>query len=128
MIIDASAVVDVITPSPRSSALWALLEAADGLAAPQLLSVEVASAMWRAHRAGMISERQADDALRRYQTLDVTLLDHSLLLEHAWRFRHANRVTDCFYLAAAALLGEPLLTTDLRLARSHHGVPVVTVS
>jgi predicted nucleic acid-binding protein len=42
--------------------------------------------------------------------------------------RSGVRIADAFYLACAAGMDTSLLTTDARLARGHHGVPVTLVT
>lgn len=128
MILDASAAVDALVPTARSEAVWSHIERAPFLAAPQLLFVEVPSALWRLERSGALPGTATEASLARLASLRVDLLDHAALLPLAWGFRESTRLTDAFYLGAARALGVPLLTTDGRLARGHHGVPVVSVS
>lgn len=104
------------------------LEAADAVAAPELLLVEVASAMWRLVGAGVLTDRDARRGIEAAGAMDVELVPHRGLLAHAWDFRESVRIGDAFYLACAAQLGTSLLTTDARLTRGHHGVPTTLVS
>jgi predicted nucleic acid-binding protein len=128
VIIDASAAVDALLGSTRCEGGLTQIERTAFLAAPQLLHVEVPSAIWRLTRSGLLDDAAAARSLHQFLRLRVDLVDHAALLPRAWSFRRANRISDCFYLAAATALGVPLLTTDDRLGRGHHGVPVVTVS
>lgn len=128
MILDASAAVDALVGTTRAEAVLHQIERADHLAAPQLLHVEVASALWRLVRTTILAPDVAESALARLRRLRVDLLDHEMLLPLAWGFRESNRLTDCFYLAAAMGLDTALLTTDGRLGRSHHGVRVIAIS
>ena len=127
IVIDASAVIDALTASPRGAAVQQQLEQADQVAAPELLFAEVASALWRLVRADAVMEGDADRALATIARLNVVMVPHRALLPHAWALRESVRIADAFYLACATRLRTSLLTTDARLARGHHGVPVTLV-
>jgi len=126
--VDASALVDALARNRRSEAVRMHLQSADAVAAPELLLVEVASALWRLVRAGAINDSDARRGIDAVATMDVELVPHRALLPQAWAFRESVRIGDAFYLACAARLGTSLLTTDARLARGHHGVPTTLVS
>lgn len=46
----------------------------------------------------------------------------------AWALRESTRMSDAFYLACAQAMSLPLLTTDARLVRGQHGIPVTLVT
>ncbi|HUG49473.1 MAG TPA: type II toxin-antitoxin system VapC family toxin [Terrimesophilobacter sp.] len=117
IVVDASAIVDVLVGSPRSAELTAVMRDKT-LIAPELLDVEVCSALARLERASTLTRAQADEALGLYLELPVRRISHRNLRHQAWSLRHAVRIADAFYLACAIALDAPLLTLDRRLARS----------
>lgn len=127
MIVDASALVDAVLGTRRGAAVLGHLGSADWAGAPNLVYAEVASACWRLVRSGSLSLPEAEMALDRLRALRLRPLAESMLLPTAWSFREFARLTDAFYLASALALDVPLLTTDARLARAHHGVSVLLV-
>lgn len=128
MIVDASAVVDALAETRRADAVLMQFDRARWLAAPHFIHVEVASALWRLARSGHLTDAASETAIQRLRELPLTAIDEAVLLRPAWSHRTSVRVSDAFYLAAAELTGAPLLTTDARLARGHHGVSIILVS
>jgi len=126
LVVDASALVDVLAGTTRAAGIRARLDEADGLAAPELLVTETVSALHRLVRARVLTVAEADAAVPLLAIVPVRLITHELLLADVWRLRHAVRTADAFYVACALRLGVPLLTSDGRLARA--GIPGVTVT
>lgn len=118
IVVDASAVVDLVLGGVAGERVAALLEGQDELFAPAHLPVECGSALWRLVRADRVSADEADSAVRVVVAASLTLIATDALLERAWSLRHANRMADAFYVACAQSLSMPLLTTDARLARA----------
>ena len=88
----------------------------EGLAAPQILDLEVMS-VWRGLvRAGDLSARRASFAIDDLRDLPVTRFPHLPLLARAWRLRDNLSLYDAAYVTLAELLGCALVTTDRRLA------------
>ena len=87
------------------------------LAAPDLIRLEVGHALWRKVRRGEMRREQADAALP-HLTAALALLPADPLTEQALEmaFEAGHPVYDCVFLAAARLLGVPLLTADRELA------------
>jgi predicted nucleic acid-binding protein len=123
-VVDASAVVELVARTARGVAVRRVIQ--DGVIAPELLDVEVLSALARQERAGSLTHRQASDAVARFNTLAVDRISHSVLARSVWQLRHRVRVSDAFYVACARLLATPLVTTDARLFRAP--LPGVTVT
>ncbi len=117
LVLDASAVVDILASTRRRRAA---LQAMTGheLYAPQVIDLEVLSALARLERAGQLERTHSTRAFADWQGLAIERVDNHLLAAPAWALRHAVRLSDAFYLAAAAGLRLPLLTSDARLARS----------
>ncbi len=117
LVIDASVAVEYLLKTPLGQAVAPTLEQAE-LYAPQLLDVEVMSALRRLVAAGRL------DPLRAAQTIDllgswpVTRLGHGTLLASAWMIRHKVSAYDAFYVAAARALKANLVTADGPLARA----------
>lgn len=128
IVVDASAIVDLLARrEPWRLVEWHLRQA-ERLVAPDLLYPEVTSAVARLERAGVLPEAAADLAIKRLRVMPLDVVGHRDLVAVAWELRASVRVTDAYYLACAAAVGTPLLTTDARLARGHHAVPVLLVS
>jgi predicted nucleic acid-binding protein len=128
LIVDASAVVDLITLAPRGIGVARQI-VEEELLAPELVDAEVLSAVARQQRAGGLTETEADDAVDRFTNLSLLRASHVLLTEQAWHLRHRMRISDAFYVACAQLMKAALITTDGRLARAPlPGVSILLVS
>ncbi|MBV9119708.1 MAG: type II toxin-antitoxin system VapC family toxin [Chloroflexi bacterium] len=118
-VIDASLVVDAIQGSVNSPALAALKEARQPLSAPQLIDLEVLSALRRLAQTNQLSEADADEGVRRFLSLPVRRHDHLPLLDRVWQLRHQVSAYDAAYIALAEGLGDEVLTRDQRLANAY---------
>jgi len=128
IVVDASVVVDKLAFRSVGERVDTHLASADSVWAPDLIYVEVSSALWRLVRGGELTARHARRALDQLRDLPIIAVPHRALLVRAWRLRESVRIADAFYLACAEEVQAPLLTTDRRLARGHHGVPVTLVT
>jgi predicted nucleic acid-binding protein len=115
IVVDASVVIATIL-DPRGPAADAVA-GADGLAAPELLDLEVAQEV-RGRVAGS-KLRDADGLLviRRLRQLGITLHGHRPLLDRIWELRNNLTAYDASYAALAESLGANLVTGDSRLAK-----------
>jgi predicted nucleic acid-binding protein len=91
---------------------------AEELAAPELVDLEVTSALRGLLRAGKLDERRADLALADLHRLPMRRASHRGLVTRCWELRDNLSIYDASYVALAELLGATLLTTDDRLARA----------
>ncbi len=88
------------------------------LHAPHLIDLEVAHAVRRFHRAGVIGARRGSAALRDLRRLSLERYPHDILLPRVWQLRGSLSAYDAAYVALAETLSAPLLTLDARLARA----------
>ena|SRR5579884_2744846 len=90
------------------------------LLAPDILSVEVAHALARAERRGLIPTGLAAPYLASVMTVPVALSSYLPLLDRALAIASSARigVYDCLYVALAEQDGCPLVTADDRLVRT----------
>jgi len=112
IVIDASVLVDSLVGEGRAVAR----QAAEPLAAPHLVDVEVGSALRRLVAAGTITAASAAAALDDLAELEIDRYDHVGLLARCWELRHNLTFYDAAYVALAEALDVPLLTFDARLA------------
>lgn len=124
LVLDASAVVDLLLRNPRGRRVAERLD--DALAAPDLLDVEVTSAFARLVRGDRIAAPEARRALAGLIRLPARRISTSLLVSRVWELRETVRIADGFYVACAAALGASLLTTDARIGAA--SIPGVTVT
>lgn len=117
ILVDASAIVEVITESPNSTRLLECFHGQD-LIAPEIVDVEVCSAVARLERSGVVSRDDADLALGLYLEMPLHRVPHHDLMSVAWQKRHSVRIADAFYVACALAVDAPILTMDRRLIRS----------
>jgi len=92
-----------------------------------VIDVEVIGVLRKAVFKGEISQRRAHTVLDVLASLPVTRYPHVQLLDRAWSLRTRIASPDAFFVALAEALDAPLVTTDLRLARSHgHHATIVS--
>jgi predicted nucleic acid-binding protein len=118
LVIDASMVVAGLTDSGADGQWAESLLAADVLAAPHLMPVEVASILRRAALAGDISADAASLAHSDLLDLRVELFPYQPCAVRVWELRENVTCYDGWYIATAELLDAPLATLDGRLANS----------
>jgi len=118
VIVDASAVLDVLLRTERAEAVERHLLQGATVQAPAIIDVEVARVLRRVTLAGGLGDAAAERALAVHARLVPTVHPTRALLGRAWGMRHAITVSDGLYVALAEATGAPLLTTDDRLARA----------
>ncbi len=117
IVVDASAVLEVLLRTPAARALMGrLLDPSQTLHAPHLLDVEVAQVVRRYAASGEIGGERGRMALADLADLPLRRYPHDLLLPRIWELRNNLTAYDAAYVALAEALGAPLLTRDKRLA------------
>jgi len=88
------------------------------IAAPELVDLEVTSALRGLLRAGKVDERRADLALADLRRLALHRASHQGLIARCWELRDSLSVYGASYIAIAEMLGTTLVTTDVRMSRA----------
>lgn len=129
MVIDASAVVEILRRSPRGQQVEQdLLDPTLAWHAPHLLDVEVTHVLRRYALSNMIDERRGREALDDLASLPISRYPHDMLLPRIWELRHNLTAYDATYIVLAEILQVPLVTGDRRLASTPgHSVKVVLI-
>jgi predicted nucleic acid-binding protein len=128
-VVDASVVVELLASGEHAAAAEQRLRGEDhALWAPHLLDAEVGHALRRAVRRGELDADVAGQALWQLDDLPLRRIPHDLLVHYAWAVRDNLSFYDGLYVALAAMLDEPLVTFDARLARGATGVRVEVLS
>ncbi len=86
--------------------------------APHLIDFEFLAALRRHVEQERIPSSDATERLDYFALLDIERHGIDLLRHRIWSLRHNFSTYDASYVALAAALGIPLVTTDLRLAKS----------
>jgi predicted nucleic acid-binding protein len=116
IVVDASAIVDLLVPGPGFRAISARVRGARSLAAPHLLDAEVGQVLRRFERAGVLTVADAGSALADLSALPIARYAHGPLLARAFDLRHNATIYDALYLVLAEATGAPLITRDAALA------------
>ena len=125
-VIDASAAFEYLLNTPSGLRVAELIETTPPIA-PEMLDVEVMSALRGAVMRGAIEEAQALTALEDLALWPIERVSHRFLVRTAWQFRHNVSAYDALYIALAQQQDATLLTTDTALAGAPASVLGVTV-
>jgi predicted nucleic acid-binding protein len=117
LVVDAGVVIAALVSDDEVGAV-ARHRLGQPCAAPQLLDLEVGSALRRLTLAGRLSARRGGAALRDLADLPLQRAPHRPLLDRCWELRNAVSFYDAAYVALAEALACPLLTTDRPLTRA----------
>lgn len=118
IVVDASAVLELLLRGPSAAAVAARIGGDEGLHAPHLLDLEVAQVLRRYALAGALAEERGRQALEDLGDLDLERHAHDLFLPRIWSLCQRVTAYDASYLALAEALPAPLVTLDRRLARA----------
>lgn len=118
IVVDASAVVDLFLELPVNQALLDRLQRADELHAPHLIDLEVLSVLRRLVAGSKLSLEAASIVRGQFDDLGIERYSHVALRDRIWALRENLTAYDASYVALSEWLGLPLVTSDVRLARS----------
>ena len=116
--IDANAVVALLVDDAELGMSSRRAYAQHDLAAPDLLSYEVASVLRKLCELNLITERLAEHALRDLQLLRVDTVPFADIAQRMWELRDNLSAYDAAYVAVAELFDVELLTFDQRVRRA----------
>ena len=117
IVVDASAVLEVLTRRPSARAVEARLFAPDEtLHAPELIDLEVAQVLRRFVLTRRMTAGLADQAMERWRSTRVQRWTHQDLLPRVWSLRESLNAYDASYVALAEGMGVVLVTADRKLA------------
>lgn len=97
------------------------------LHAPQLVDVEVISALRGLELGGQLTERRALQALDYYWRLTIWRHPTEPLAMRTWQLRHQFTTYDACYIALAEGLDAPLMTCDRKFVSNAHRADVRVV-
>ena len=118
LVVDAGLVVAALIDNGPDGT-WAEGQlAADQLAAPHLMPVEVANILRRAVLAGRVSEDAASMTDADLLALRVELFPYGPFAARVWELRLNVTAYDAWYVALAESLDSKLATLDKRLCRA----------
>ena len=115
VVIDASAMVDLLVGSPVAAAVAERLRGQE-LHAPAHFDAEVLSALGRLNRAGHIGDDETEARIDRLAGAPIERHSLAKLVSGAWQRRHNLRLVDALYVELACLLEVRIVTTDGGLA------------
>jgi predicted nucleic acid-binding protein len=117
LVVDASAVLEVLLRTPAAAAVGArLFDGAVTLHAPHLLDLEVAQVLRRYAGTGQVAAERGHAALDDLADFPLNRYPHDFLLPRIWALRQNLTAYDAAYVALAEALAAPLLTRDQKLA------------
>lgn len=129
LVVDASALVELLLQRHRASGVRAALERARTLHAPHLIDLEVLHALRSLQLRGFLDQERAALAVHTFAQLPIERYAHAPFTPRIWALRHAVTSYDAAYIALSEVLDAPLLTCDARLEHSHgHGANVIVVA
>jgi predicted nucleic acid-binding protein len=127
IVLDASALVELLIQGPRASVLDEVIGDGESIA-PDVIYPEVLQSLRGLERGGALTAERASLAMRRLAESPIGRVPARTLLPGAWSLRHNVSAYDACYVALARILGCPLLTADGRLAGAPRlGIALIVV-
>ncbi len=129
IVLDASVVLEVVLGTAVGRDLeFRLRVPGESLHAPALLDIEVAQVLRRLAGRGELSARRGQEAVLDLMDLPIRRYPHLPFVQRIWRLRANLTAYDAAYVALAEELNAPLLTRDVRLAKTkQHRARIETV-
>lgn len=118
LVIDASAVVALLTDAGPAGSWVTDLATGAALSAPELMPYEAANVLRRRAASGALDASGATLAHRDLTALGIDFFPYDPFAGRAWELRHNLTIYDAAYVALAEVLAVPLLTLDARIARA----------
>jgi predicted nucleic acid-binding protein len=115
LVLDASAMVDLLVGSDQASTIRAHLRDSE-VHAPGHFDAEVLTALGRLHRASQLTTRQATNRIDLVASSPIVRHPLAPLLRGAWQRRANLRLVDALYVELASRLDTSIVTTDHGLA------------
>ena len=127
IVLDASAAFDyLLNDGPNGEWVRGVVDGEAELAAPHVIDLEVISVVRRRVLRRELTARRAGVALADFSDLALIRYPATEFLKEIWALRSSLTPYDAAYIVLAEALDEALVTTDVRLARSHgHRAKVV---
>jgi len=119
IVLDASAVAELLIRTAAGSRVAARIERASSLHAPGLIDLEVLQVLRRYRTIGRLTRERGGQAVTDLHDLPLRRYPHDPFLFRIWQLKDNLTAYDAAYIALAEALGAPLVTRDARLA----GVP-----
>lgn len=116
LVVDASVVVTALVDDDADGDASRTRLRGEDLTAPELIDLEVMSALRRAVSTSAVPPRRAALALDDLIAIPLLRAPHHPLLPRCWELRENLTPYDAAYVALAEALGTPLLTADARMA------------
>ncbi|HSE59798.1 MAG TPA: type II toxin-antitoxin system VapC family toxin [Nitrospiraceae bacterium] len=128
IVLDASAVLEVVLSTPAAAVVYGRLSATgETLHAPHLLDLEVLQVLRRYCATGEITLDRAKQAVTDYLDFPITRYSHDVFAFRIWELRHNLTAYDGAYVALAEALSAPLITRDRKLAATSGHRAVIEV-
>lgn len=116
LVVDASVLVTALVDDDADGDDGRARLRGEDLAAPELIDLEVMSALRRAVSSSTVPPRRAALAIDDLIAMPLLRAPHLRLLSRCWELRENLTPYDAAYVALAEALGAPLLTADARMA------------
>ena len=123
MILDTSVLFDLVVDGPRNAATARFISQLDQVSAPDLIEVEIASALTRAVRCKHLSPDGARASYDLALQLMPDIEPSQPLMKRAFELslEVTHPAPDCVFLALAERQSSPMATADERLSRKLAG-------
>ena len=116
IVVDASVIVPALANDEDEGVRRRARLSGERLNAPEVVGVEVVSALRKLVAARELDVRRAEAALSDFVEMRLALTPHRPLLPRCWELRHNLTPYDAAYIALAELRELTLVTADRRLA------------
>lgn len=119
IVVDASVLADaLVDDGATGDAARAALTRDPHWVAPGHLLIEVMSVIRGKTLGGKVGAARAQEAVEALAALVVEEVESARLLDRIWQLRGSVTAYDAAYVAAAELMGCPLVTGDAKLAKA----------